>query len=54
VHQQPFYEDRGFKSGDFSEVENFHNEAISIPVYSSLSLEYQAIVINALNGIFLS
>jgi len=52
VHRQPFYEARGFNSGDFPEAENFHCEVISIPIYSSLSLEYQSKVISALNDIF--
>lgn len=54
VHRQPFYEGRGFKSGDFPEAENFHKEVISIPIYSSLTSAYQAIVIESLNDIFLS
>ena len=52
VHRQPYYETLGFKAGDFPEAENFHNEVISIPIYSSLSLKYQDVVINTLNDIF--
>ena len=45
VHRQPFYENQGFKSGDFPEAENFHKEAISIPIYPMLSAESQDYVI---------
>jgi len=45
VHRQPFYENQGFKSGDFPEAENFHKEAISIPLYPMLSAEHQDYVI---------
>jgi dTDP-4-amino-4,6-dideoxygalactose transaminase len=48
VHRQPYYEDLGFKAGDFPEAEQFHREAISIPMYSTLKSDQQVSVITAL------
>jgi dTDP-4-amino-4,6-dideoxygalactose transaminase len=52
VHRQPFFEGFGFKPGDFPEAENFHKEAISIPIYPSLSTEEQAKVSKCLVDTF--
>ena len=46
------YESKGFKAGDFSEAERFHQEAISIPMYSGLSQQQQDTVIKVLRNIF--
>jgi UDP-4-amino-4,6-dideoxy-N-acetyl-beta-L-altrosamine transaminase len=48
VHRQPFYENQGFKSGDFPEAENFHQEVISIPIFPSLLTKNQELVIDFL------
>jgi UDP-4-amino-4,6-dideoxy-N-acetyl-beta-L-altrosamine transaminase len=52
VHRQPYYEAMGFRAGDFPETERYHQEAISLPIYSSLSKNQQACVINALTSEF--
>jgi dTDP-4-amino-4,6-dideoxygalactose transaminase len=44
----------GFKAGDFPEAECYYNEAISLPIYPSLSEEQQDHVITSLRSIFLS
>jgi len=49
VHRQPYYENMGFKLGDFPEAENFHQEVISIPMYPMLSSESQDVVISVLS-----
>ena len=48
VHRHPYFEKLGFKSGDFPEAELFHREAISIPIFPSLTKEYQDIVIKTI------
>ena len=37
VHTQPYYKNLGFKTGDFPKAENYYKEAISLPMYSSLT-----------------
>jgi UDP-4-amino-4,6-dideoxy-N-acetyl-beta-L-altrosamine transaminase len=48
VHRQPFYENKGFKAGDFPEAESFHREVISIPMYPTLSQQQQDSVVQIL------
>jgi UDP-4-amino-4,6-dideoxy-N-acetyl-beta-L-altrosamine transaminase len=48
VHRHPYYEKLGFKSGDFPEAELFHRQAISLPIYPSLSEKKQDIVIKSI------
>ncbi|EIX9396538.1 TPA: UDP-4-amino-4,6-dideoxy-N-acetyl-beta-L-altrosamine transaminase [Pseudomonas aeruginosa] len=48
VHTQPFYERMGFSVGDFPEAEAYYREAISLPMYHTLSLEQQDKVVEAL------
>lgn len=40
VHTQPFYQKMGFKQGDYPQAEQYYREAISIPMYPTLT-EYQ-------------
>ena len=48
VHRQPYYENLGFKKNDFPESEQFHREAISLPMFPTLSNQQQDIVIQSL------
>ena len=48
VHRHPYYENLNFKKNDFPVAEKFHQEVISIPIYSSLTEEKQNTVIDAL------
>lgn len=48
VHRQPYYENLGFKKNDFPESEQFHREAISLPMFPTLSNQEQDIVIQSL------
>lgn len=52
VHSQPFYQRMGFKSGDFPEAERYYAEAISLPMYPTISAEQQDQVIAALGKAF--
>lgn len=48
VHTQPYYAGIGFRPGDFPEAERYYGEAISLPMYSSLSEPDQNRVVAAL------
>lgn len=48
VHRQPYYEQMGFKQGDFPNSEQYYREAISIPMHPSLTNEEQDFVVEAL------
>ena len=52
VHRHPYYEGLGFKENDFPQAEKFHREAISLPIYPSLSIEEQSYVIEVLQKEF--
>lgn len=49
VHTQPYYQQMGFKSGDFPEAERYYAEAVSLPMYSTLSDAQQVQVAAALH-----
>lgn len=48
VHTQPYYEEMGFKYGDFPEAERYYEEAISIPLFPGLTDLQQEYVIDTL------
>ena len=48
VHTQPYYQQMGFKTGDFPEAEFYYNDAISIPMYASLLEQDQMTVVHSL------
>ena len=48
VYQQPFYKDMGFKAGYCEEAEQYHKEALSIPIYPTLTDVDQKTVIGIL------
>lgn len=48
VHTQPYYQRMGFKAGDYPEAENYYDEAISLPMYATLTEGQQDAVIAAL------
>lgn len=37
VHTQPYYQQMGFKAGDYPEAERYYREAISIPMHAMLA-----------------
>lgn len=51
VHTQPYYERMGFKVGDFAESEKYYAEAISLPMYPTLTLAQQDAVVAALTEV---
>ncbi|WP_236173120.1 UDP-4-amino-4,6-dideoxy-N-acetyl-beta-L-altrosamine transaminase [Pseudomonas pseudonitroreducens] len=48
VHTQPYYQNLGFRKGDYPQAEQYYREAISLPMYQSLSDEQQDQVVAAL------
>jgi len=48
VHTQPYYERMGFQAGGFPEAERYYAEAISLPMYPTMSVDQQDQVIAAL------
>jgi len=48
VHLQPYYSKLGFSIGDFPESETYYNEAITLPLYPSMTEKEQRTVIRAL------
>jgi UDP-4-amino-4,6-dideoxy-N-acetyl-beta-L-altrosamine transaminase len=52
VYRQPYYEALGFKAGYCPEAELYHKEALSIPMYPTLTLDQQNKVIDSLRAIF--
>jgi UDP-4-amino-4,6-dideoxy-N-acetyl-beta-L-altrosamine transaminase len=48
VHTQPYYQNMGFKQGDFPEAERYYSEAISLPMYQGLTDPQQDEVVRAL------
>jgi len=48
VHLQPYYRQFGFQKGDYPQAERYYADAISLPLYYSLSDKEQEQVIVAL------
>ena len=53
VHTQPYYQNLGFKWGDFPSSEWYYKSAISIPLYYGLSKEDQNRVVDNLREILI-
>lgn len=51
VHTQPYYEQMGFKKGDYPEAEQYYAQAISLPMYQSLTDAQQDEVVAAIKEI---
>jgi UDP-4-amino-4,6-dideoxy-N-acetyl-beta-L-altrosamine transaminase len=48
VHTQPYYQQMGFKQGDYPEAEQYYREAISIPMHATLTPDEQDFVVGCL------
>lgn len=48
VHTQPYYQQMGFKAGDFPEAERYYAEAISLPMFQTMSEAQQDEVVATL------
>lgn len=51
VHTQPHYQRMGHKVGDYPQAEQYYAEAISLPMFQSLSNGQQDQVVDALRGV---
>ncbi|CDG81587.1 degT/DnrJ/EryC1/StrS aminotransferase family protein [Janthinobacterium agaricidamnosum NBRC 102515 = DSM 9628] len=51
VHTQPYYQAMGFRHGDFPEAESYYGEAISLPMYATLTEQQQDRVIEVLRDV---
>ena len=48
VHTQPYYRAMGFAAGDYPQAERYYREAISLPLYPTLTEAEQDRVVSAL------
>lgn len=53
VHTQPYYRQLGFKQGEFPEAEHYYEEAITLPLFPTLTEQQQSHVISQLHQILL-
>jgi len=51
IHTQPYYENMGFRKGDYPNAENYYESAISIPLFHTMTLDQQDQVVVALKKI---
>lgn len=51
VHTQFYYHQIGFREGDFPEAEHYYQQAISLPIYATLTDDQQNYVIDTLRNI---
>lgn len=54
VYLQPYYKKMGFETGYCPEAERYYAEAISLPMYTTLTDEQQGVVINTLTQVLQS
>mgnify|MGYP000507110021 CR=1 FL=1 len=50
IHTQPFYRQFGYSEGDYPEAEKYYREAISLPMYPSLTEREQDFVVSMLRS----
>ena len=53
VHLQPYYEEKGFRAGDFPEAERYYRETISLPMFPTITNDSLVYVLNTLNQIMI-
>ena len=53
VHLQPYYQEMGFEKGQFPEAEQYYKEAISLPMFPTLSYEQQQEIVESLKKLLL-
>ncbi len=51
VHTHPYYQQMGFKAEDFPQAERYYSEAISLPMYQTLTTAEQDKVVGALGKV---
>lgn len=53
VHRQPYYEQLGFRLGDYPDAELFHRRVVSLPIFPSLKTSQQDAVVESLQDIMI-
>ena len=53
VHLQPYYQEMGFEEGQFPEAEQYYKEAISLPMFPTMTEEQQNFIVNTLKQLLL-
>ena len=51
IHTQPYYQDLGFKYGDFPNSEVYYESALSLPLFPSMTIKQQDKVVSVLGQI---
>jgi len=51
IHTQPYYENMGFRKGDYPNAEHYYESIISIPIFQGLTIEMQDEVVNILKKV---
>ena len=51
VHTQPYYENMGFKKGEYPNAESYYESTISIPMFQGLTIKMQDEVVNVLKKV---
>lgn len=51
VHTQPYYQRMGFKQGDYPQAESYYAEAISLPMFQTMTEQQQDQVVAALHEV---
>ena len=51
IHLQPYYQQLGFKKGDFPNAENYYLNAISLPLFPDLTAQQQQYVIDMVKSV---
>lgn len=51
VHTQPYYQNMGFRQGDFPEAERYYSEVISLPMFQGMTDQQQITVVNCLHRV---
>ncbi len=51
VHTQPYYQRMGFQAGDFPEAERYYREAISLPMFQTMTEQQQDKVVGILREV---
>ena len=52
IHLHPYYKEMGFKEGQFQAAENYSQEAISLPLFTKLSLKELSYIVKSLKNIY--
>jgi UDP-4-amino-4,6-dideoxy-N-acetyl-beta-L-altrosamine transaminase len=51
VHLQPYYQQMGFRKGDFPEAESYYNTAITLPIFPDLTDEQVVFIVEKLSEV---